>query len=120
MTPPIIPRWQQWVFVAAAGAMIAVSLVVPLAYIRLSDQDSDQRETIRSKAEAACADVNDVRDGIVAYVEGTAARSRNALEARVANPESDPEEVEAARENLVRLEAQLADLNETFAANECE
>jgi hypothetical protein len=108
------------VLVAAAVAMIAMALVVPVAYVRLSDADDRQRTDIRTIAEAACADVNDVRNGIVAYVAGTAARSRNALEARVANPDSDPEEVEAAKENLVRLEAQLAELNETFAAHECE
>jgi hypothetical protein len=109
---PLVSKWVQVVFGLGFAAMIVLSILGPLSYVVLSQR-------ISAKAEAACSDVNDVREGIQQYVSGAAERSRAALEARVANPESNPEEVQTAQENLVALEVQLAKLNETFILNEC-
>jgi hypothetical protein len=110
---PLVARWVQIVFGLGFVAMIILSIAGPVSYVLLSSK-------INEKAEAACADVNDVREGIQAYVTGAAERSRAALEARVANPEAHEEEIAQAQENLAQLEAQLAELNETFALNECD
>lgn len=98
-------------------ASAVVAFVVLFAFAGISEWQISRNA--KRAYQTACMRSNDVRAGVVTFVEGTLQRSERFNTAVVASKTATPAEKRAAQQNLDGIDAVRRQAHTAFAAQDC-